>query len=325
MLIIPGTAAISEFRKEKALSQIQNIFPFCRSIEANFVYFLDLETDLDETENATIAKLLNLDTIDNSLDQDAGIDVAAVRRRVVVPRLGTISPWSTKATEIFQHCGLYKVRRIERGVHWNLSGINETPASNNQVDTNSKLAGLIYDPMTDSILVDLSDARKLFATDSPASLVIVDLINGGPGQGLASLKAANEEFGFALSDEEQNYLVERFNELGRNPTDVELMMFAQVNSEHCRHKIFNADWEIDGISKAQSLFSMIRHTHEQNSAGTLSAYSDNAAALAGSEAERLAPNPDNNHYEFSTEPVHFTAKVETHNHPTSSALFPGAS
>jgi phosphoribosylformylglycinamidine synthase len=325
MLIIPGTAAISEFRKEKALIQIQKNIPFCRSVESQFVYFLDLLNDLEEDEKETVGKLLNLESIDNTLNQTVREDASTTQTRTVIPRLGTISPWATKATEIFQHCGLSKVRRIERGVHWSLSGIDESPASCTRSEFNALLAGVIYDPMTDSILVNPSDAENLFATDSPAPLVVVDLINGEPGAGLASLQAANEEFGFALSDEEQIYLVERFNELGRNPTDVELMMFAQVNSEHCRHKIFNADWNIDGIAQGQSLFSMIRHTHAQNSSGTLSAYSDNAAALAGSDAERLAPNPRNKHYEYSVEPVHFTAKVETHNHPTAISPFPGAS
>jgi phosphoribosylformylglycinamidine synthase len=325
MLIIPGAAAISEFRKEKALSQIQKIFPGCRFVEAQFVYFLDLVNELEEVEKDTVAKLLNLESIDNELYPSVCETASTALSRTVIPRLGTISPWATKATEIFQHCGLGNVRRIERGVHWNLAALDETAASDTQADFNLMLAGLIYDPMTESILVDLSDAGKLFATGSPAPLVIIDLIQGVPGQGLASLKAANEEFGFALSEEEQNYLVERFSELGRNPTDVELMMFAQVNSEHCRHKIFNADWTVDGVDQEKSLFSMIRYTHEQNNTGTLSAYSDNAAALAGSEAERLAPNPDNKHYEFSIEPVHFTAKVETHNHPTAISPFPGAS
>lgn len=369
MLIIPGLSAISEFRTEKVLCHIQKALSKCQpdnqpgkqpgnqpgkslskiSVAAEFVYFADLKNPLDEHEKDILAQLLNVEAShfiehplkDNQVCRDGeGDDSDATatqtarlkdtsQTRTVVPRLGTISPWSTKATDIFHRCGLNNVRRIERGVGWCFSGYLER---NPALFDNAVLAGVVYDPMTESILQDQRAAEKLFSTEKPTPLVIIDLLAGG----IDALKQANQEFGFALSDVEQLYLVDSFKRLGRNPTDVELMMFAQVNSEHCRHKIFNADWSIDGVAQAQSLFAMIRHTHTQNSSGTLSAYSDNAAALEGSMAERLAVDgPKHGHghehdhghghsYRFQFEPVHFTAKVETHNHPTAISPFPGA-
>lgn len=323
MLIIPGSSAISKFRKEKILRHIQKAMSKCLpvkealkiSAEAKFVYFVDLKNPLDEQQKAILAQLLNVDSIhegDSESNQTAGLKCS----RTVIPRLGTISPWATKATDIFHHCGLDNVRRIERGVDWCFTAQGQDL----QIADNEILAGVVYDPMIESILVDQRDAEKLFTTEKPMPLVVVDLLEGGIG----ALHEANEKFGFALSDAEQLYLVDSFKRLGRNPTDVELMMFAQINSEHCRHKIFNATWDIDGVAQAQSLFAMIRHTHAQNSAGTLSAYSDNAAALEGSMAARLGVDGEGHRYSFQAEPVHFTAKVETHNHPTAISPFPGA-
>ena len=314
MLIIPGGRAISEFRKEKILGLILKAGPNCRSVDAKFVYFADVKRELDAREQGILAQLLNAaDFIEHP-----GTDNPS-QTRTVIPRLGTISPWATKATDIFHRCGLEQVNRIERGTRWRFA-VSGNPQISNEI-----LAGTVYDPMTESILDDQRDAEKLFATDKPTPLAVIDLLGGG----LKALKAANEEFGFALSDAEQRYLVKRFTSLGRNPTDVELMMFAQVNSEHCRHKIFNADWDIDSVAQAHSLFAMIRHTHAQSRAGTLSAYDDNAAVLEGSMAERLAADGDGHgdghSYRFQWEPVHFTAKVETHNHPTAISPSPGAS
>ena len=189
----------------------------------------------------------------------------------------------------FHLCGLGSIRRVERGIRWQFAGLDNL--------SRESVAGVIYDPMTESLLDSERDTCALFAQSAPAPLAVIDLLAGG-AQALAS---ADRESGFALSEEEQAYLLKRFAELGRNPTDVELMMFAQVNSEHCRHKIFNADWNIDGINQSQSLFSMIRNTHDQNSGGTLSAYSDNSAVLEGFDSERFAPHPVSRLYSFVEE------------------------
>ncbi len=318
MIIISGKSAIATFRKEKIFGQIQKVMPHCQSIDARFVYFAALEnvrkSGFTEREMSVLAQLLNTQTNPTANTQQEEVASLHVQTRIVIPRLGTISPWATKATDIVHHCGLHNIQRIERGVRWRFTG-----SLDDSLDSPTILAGVIYDPMTESILEDSQDAAALFTTKTPAPLVTIDLLNGGAD----ALQDADDEFGFALSDEEQHYLLNRFKQLGRNPTDVELMMFAQVNSEHCRHKIFNANWRIDGVSQAQSLFAMIRHTEVQNGAGTLSAYSDNAAALEGSMAARWAP--DSRHrYCFQEEAVHFTAKVETHNHPTAISPFPGA-
>ena len=170
------------------------------------------------------------------------------------------------------------------------------------------------------MLQDASDAAKLFSQQAPVPLATVDVIGGGR----AALAAANGELGLALADDEIDYLVAAFGELGRNPTDVELMMFAQANSEHCRHKIFNADWVIDGEAQSHSLFKMIKNTFEQSSDKVLSAYSDNAAIIEGSHAGRFFPAPETQVYAATQEPIHILMKVETHNHPTAIAPHPGA-
>ena len=328
MIIIPGASALSAFRQEKTLSRVRKVIPNCQSVEAKFIYFADIENApenaLDECEAYLLAQLLDVPHFSPTSTEDQEYEAVdyRIQARTVIPRLGTISPWSTKATDIVHHCGLNNIRRIERGVGWRFtapSGNREKFSSSGEMSDNAIFAGLIYDPMTESILANPHQAEKLFTTETPTPRLIIDLLNGG----LDALRTANDEFGFALSDAEQIYLLNSFAQLGRNPSDVELMMFAQVNSEHCRHKIFNADWIVDGVTQAQSLFAMIRHTHTQNSVGTLSAYHDNAAVLEGSLAERLAT--DSSHrYCFQHEAVHFTAKVETHNHPTAISPFAGA-
>ena len=309
MLTIYGDVALSAFRKDKCLENLVKVVPECNGIDTRFVYFVDVEKDLNDPEIEKVFGLLNTTLLLQRQEAHS-----AVSKRVVIPRIGTISPWSTKATDIFHLCGLNKIRRIERGVIWYLYGsFDHLPEAD--------LADVLFDPMTESLLDREAEAEGLFAQSSPAPLVVVDLLTGGE----AALKQANEESGFALSEEEQAYLVDQFRQLGRNPTDVELMMFAQVNSEHCRHKIFNADWTIDGQVKDRSLFSMIRHTHQQTPQGTLSAYSDNAAVLSGSLSERLIADVTDKTYHYVKEEVPFTAKVETHNHPTAISPFPGAS
>ena len=320
MLVIPGPSAISDFRREKVLLQIQNDLPHCHEIETRLVYFLNIRGPLDAADKRKVAQLLGVTL--SSLDPGLGKRSEGGRNplfRVIVPRVGTISPWATKATDIFHQCGLNRVSRIERGIGWTFHVENRFPGLNRE-SMDRALSGLIFDPMTESMLSDEHQAEQLFTRADPAPLRHIDLM-AGSGQ---SLRAANTEFGFALNDEEQAYLLEQFRRLGRNPTDAELMMFSQVNSEHCRHKIFNAQWTLDGERMEQSLFSMIRHTHEKSSSGTLVAYRDNAAVLAGAEAERFSPDPETHRYGYTRERVHFTAKVETHNHPTAISPYPGA-
>ena len=327
MLIISGDASHSGFRKKKLLEQLGTILPGCTKLETSYVYFLDIDGELEAAALEKVHSLLS--TAESGLisSWDSDFSSTDIITRTVVPRIGTISPWSSKATDIFHLCGLKNVSRVERGVIWRFFGhdgalsVESKEVEPNKNALTKSLGGVIFDPMTESVLDVPQRGDVLFKTASPAPLVVVDLLNGGK----PALDQANRESGFALSDEEKIYLVDQFTRLGRNPTDVELMMFAQVNSEHCRHKIFNADWTIDGEIKDQSLFSMIRHTHNENSAGTLSAYSDNAAVLEGSAAARLASSGSDRRYGYVDEVVHFTAKVETHNHPTAISPFPGAS
>ncbi len=259
------------------------------------------------------------------LDRLLGLEIEAgepkgageLHRLLVVPRLGTISPWSSKATEIVHHCALPAVTRIERGVVYYLKTRNGHGFSRTELKA---LLPLLHDRMTESVVTDLSGIeQKIFAASEPQPLATVDILQGGS----TALSVANVELGLALSNDEIDYLVENFSKMQRNPTDVELMMFAQANSEHCRHKIFNADWVIDDEQQAISLFGMIRNTHKLHPEGTVVAYSDNSSVIEGARVERFYPRADGN-YAFSEELTHILMKVETHNHPTAISPFAGA-
>ena len=308
MLIVFGAPALSEFRKEKILARLREVMPNCRSVDAHFIYFADLSGEFNQPEKEILHQLLNAEIISHN-DPPKKKHTACT----VIPRFGTISPWASKATDITHRCGLDAIRRIERGVVWNFAGCS-------RIADHVRLAGLVYDPMTESIVHDPQHAAKLFTVKTPAPLAVVDLLGGG----MKALEKANAEFGFALSKKEQKYLLGRFKKLGRNPTDVELMMFAQVNSEHCRHKIFNADWRMDGVAQTRSPFDMIRETHGRHNAGTLSAYTDNAAVLVGQHAQRFYVDQNTRTFGYRREPAHLVAKVETHNHPTAISPFAGA-
>ena len=235
------------------------------------------------------------------------------RKFLVVPRFGTISPWASKATDIAHNCGLQSVARIERGLAYHVKG---------DLDANARqrVAALLHDRMTEMVLEQFDAAEGLFAHTQPKPFDRVDILSGGR----AALEEANQTLGLALAEDEIDYLVQSFTELKRNPSDVELMMFAQANSEHCRHKIFNASWDIDGQAQDKSLFGMIKNTFELHREGVLSAYKDNAAVIEGFVAGRFFPQPSSHEYRFHEEPVHILMKVETHNHPTAIAPFPGA-
>ena len=306
MLILRGAPALSPFRLEKTLAALQAIDPAVNRVYAEYVHFADLVSPLGDDKLTTLEALLQYGPSEAPSDVDGEMFV-------VVPRPGTISPWSSKATDIARNCGLNDVKRLERGVVFWVDGRSAN------VDRNA-LASALYDRMVETVLPALESARVLFEQHEPAPLTDVDIIAGGR----AALVAANVELGLALAEDEIDYLTTSFTELGRNPTDVELMMFAQANSEHCRHKIFNASWTIDGIEQEKSLFGMIKNTYQCGGENVLSAYSDNAAVVSGPVAGRFFPDPDTACYQYIQEPIHMLMKVETHNHPTAIAPFPGA-
>ncbi|MBK8817361.1 MAG: phosphoribosylformylglycinamidine synthase [Methylococcaceae bacterium] len=307
MLLFPGSSSLSQFRINRLIPGLQSIEPAISGLSARFIHFVAIAEDLSAHELVVIEELLSYGTHEEMPEIEGD-------KILVVPRAGTISPWSSKATEIAQRCGLDSVRRIERGIEYTL--ISKSPVS---AETKIRLAVLLHDRMTQTVCFDGIDA-EFFAEHQPKPLQTVDII----GQGRNALVNANSELGMALSDDEMDYLTSSFIDLGRNPTDVELMMFAQANSEHCRHKIFNADWTIDGVEQGRSLFAMIRNTSEMSPNGILSAYSDNAAVIEGSKAKVFIRDPMTGEYSYTEEDSHLLMKVETHNHPTAISPFPGA-
>jgi phosphoribosylformylglycinamidine synthase len=309
MLVLPGAPALSEFRLRKLEGRLAAVLGQRPRVQAELVHFADLEQSLYAAERAVLERLLRYGP-QRPPESPVGELV------LVVPRPGTISPWSSKATDIAHNCGLGKIRRLERGIAYYLDGLAGTPGDG-QVRA---AAALLHDRMTQIALFDLEDADRLFRQAEPRPLTRVDVLQGGR----PALEQANAELGLALSADEIDYLVESFTALRRNPTDVELMMFAQANSEHCRHKIFNADWVIDGEAQRHSLFQMIRHTTECAPQGVLSAYRDNAAVIEGWDGRRFLPAPGDGVYGEHDEAIHLLMKVETHNHPTAIAPDPGA-
>ena len=308
MLTLPGAPAFSQFRLDKRLEDLRAACPVVTGVAARHMHFADLERDLDETELRLLKRLL-------TYGPSRAVAFPEGEFLLVVPRFGTISPWSSKATDIAHNCGLGMVRRLERGTAWHL--VTRRPLEAEELDT---VAALLHDRMTESVVRRVDEVARLFERHPPAPLGAVDLLGGGR----EALARANGELGLALSEDEIDYLAAHYLDTGRNPSDAELMMFAQANSEHCRHKIFNADWIVDGEAQPKSLFAMIRNTHEKSPGGVLSAYRDNAAVMAGWEAERFFPAPADGGYGYVAEPVHILMKVETHNHPTAISPFPGA-
>ena len=308
MLSLPGSPALSPFRLDKLLGALRAREPTIASVAARWMHLADLARELTADERRVLGRLL---TYGPRLK--AGEDEGELI--LVVPRPGTVSPWSSKATDIAHVCGLTAVRRLERGIAYRLRASHKLDRA-----ALCSLAAPLYDRMTEGPLWDVNDAALLFAHHEPRPLTRVDL----QARGRAALEDADRRLGLALSGEEIDYLCGHFRPLGRDPTDVELMMFAQANSEHCRHKIFNASWIIDGEPQSKSLFAMIRNTYAHNSRGVLSAYRDNAAVIEGWPGSRLFPHPHTGVYAYTQEPVDILMKVETHNHPTAIAPFPGA-
>lgn len=324
MLELRGAPALSAFRHARLLTVLRERAPEVEALSAHYVHFIDLTShdrheELEDAVRERLVQLLDYVTGDGT---QSSVEVPErAQRFLVVPRLGTQSPWSSKATDIAHNCGLHQINRIERGIDYRVS-FTAMPDE----ESLSALAALLHDRMTETVLSDASDAAKLFAHHEPAPLGSVNILEGGRD----ALATANQALGLALAEDEIDYLVDAFNELGRNPSDVELMMFAQANSEHCRHKIFNADWVIDGEPQSHSLFKMIKNTFASSPDNVLSAYSDNAAVIKGSQAGRFFAKPltgaedERALYGTHQEPIHILMKVETHNHPTAIAPFPGA-
>jgi len=306
MLKILGTSALSDHRLNQLLNQLKQTDTSITAVSARFVHFVEIDKALETEETAMLERLLSYGYAEPS-------NKVQGQHFLVVPRPGTISPWSSKATEIAERCGLTSVLRLERAIEYIVASDNLSPESKNAVEH------LIHDRMTQSIFEN-EEGLDLFVHHDPKPLLTVSIIE----QGRDALVSANKELGLALSNDEIDYLTESFTDLGRNPSDVELMMFAQANSEHCRHKIFNASWTIDGEEQAKSLFGMIRNTADKNPEGILSAYSDNASVAEGSKADVFIRNPQTGEYAYVEEDAHLLMKVETHNHPTAISPHPGA-
>jgi phosphoribosylformylglycinamidine synthase len=304
MLQWRGARALPEARLERLAVRLRERGCAVRALAAEHVHFVDAEGELTERELEVLGRLLH----------DGGEAAAAEgdARLWVVPRIGTVSPWASKATDIAWSCGLHRIRRIERGVLWTADGVSQQSLL--------RCADLLHDRMTESVLGRAEEAARLFERAEPAPLATIPLSAGG----LDALREADRRLGLALSDDEVRYLADAFRTLGRDPTDAELMMFAQANSEHCRHKIFNADWFVDGEKKRASLFEMIRNTTARSPDGVLSAYRDNGAVIVGAESDRFFPDPRSGVYAPHPEPAPIVIKVETHNHPTAISPFPGA-
>ena len=306
MLILRGAPALSSFRTQKLLSSLQQRIPPVTGVSSEFVHFANVSSPLSDAQGQVLKQLL---TYGPKVEKEASHDGELF---LVVPRLGTISPWASKATDIAKNTGLENVKRLERGIAYYVTGASA-------VDRTA-IAALLHDRMVETVFDSLEAAEQLFIQQQPAQQTSVDILGGGR----AALADANKSLGLALAEDEIDYLVESFTALGRNPIDVELMMFAQANSEHCRHKIFNASWTIDGEEQQRSLFKMIKNTNEVGGEDVLSAYADNAAVVVGHEAGRFYPNPETKAYEYTQQPIHILMKVETHNHPTAISPFSGA-
>jgi len=321
MLILPGSNALSVFRSQRLLNQLQAVAPTIASVQARFYHFIDASTPLSTADTERLSAMLTYgEPVPETLYE------GATEEFFVIPRLGTISPWASKATDIAHNCGMQHVHRIERGVAYKVvlkGGILGTgigaPKKLSPEEVQA-VAALLHDRMTDTVLRSADEAVRLFDELEGKALEAIDVL----GQGRDALVRANTELGLAMSEDEVDYLFDAFTKAERNPTDVELMMFAQANSEHCRHKIFNADWVIDGVKQDKSLFQMIKNTHQLQPKGTIVAYSDNSSIMEGATVTRFFPRAGGE-YAPSSELVHTLMKVETHNHPTAISPFPGAS
>lgn len=308
-LSLRGSSALSQFRLDKLYATLKEKAPNIQHIYAEFIHFSFSESMLEANDQAILEQILTYGP-SRQAESPAG------ELFLAIPRIGTISPWASRATDIANNCGLVNLLRLERGVAYYVTTSNGKPLNATE---KTALIAAIHDRMTETVVPTIDDAEKLYHHADPKPLSTVDILQGGK----EALHTANNEMGLALSPDEVDYLVENYIKMKRNPTDVELMMFAQANSEHCRHKIFNADWIIDGIQQEISLFGMIRNTHQLNPGHTVVAYSDNSSIVAGQKTKRFYPTADNI-YGSVEDDMNYLMKVETHNHPTAISPFAGA-
>ena len=307
ILFLRGAPAFSDFRLKGLQQRIQAEVPGACITSAEFWHVVKLNAALDDAGRQQLAALL---------EERAGSEATGGSLMLVTPRIGTISPWSSKATDIAWNCGLAAVERIERVMAYRVAATPGVLSAAQQ----TQIAALLHDRMIEAVLGDFAQCAELFRHFAPKPMSSVDLLGGGRD----ALLEANGRLGLALSDDEIDYLLELFvNKAQRNPTDVELMMFAQANSEHCRHKIFNASWVVDGQPRKETLFGMIRETHAAHPEGNVVVYSDNSSVFEGAEVDRFWPSADGS-YGWTKEMTHILTKVETHNHPTAISPFPGA-
>lgn len=304
MIVKMGSQAYSDAKEARLLIALQALDASVTGVSSAWCHLVESERPLSPQEDEVLDAILRYGPATRNRQVEGA-------QRIVIPRVGTISPWSSKATDIAHICGLQMLRRLERGIVFTLAGATWT----------QEMLGLIHDRMTQMVLTSLTQAEALFHHATPGALRVLPL-GDAPEE---ALQRANTSLGMALSPDEMAYLAESYEGLGRDPHDIELMMFAQANSEHCRHKIFNASWTIDQEDKERSLFSMIRHTHDHHSEGVLSAYSDNASVMEGHHAPRFFADAKDSVYRTHEEEVHILMKVETHNHPTGISPYPGAS
>ncbi|MDX8414199.1 MAG: phosphoribosylformylglycinamidine synthase [Mariprofundales bacterium] len=300
VIYLQGEGVLSSFRRARLLASARQLGLSVDALDCQPIYAVEVTESWGVADGDCLQQVIGGC---QPLTQWSGCVIVA-------PRLGTISPWSSKATEIARLSGLDHLLRLELAQGWTMVGADAQ---------HPDLLALLHDRMTETVLGSLDGLAQLFTHRPPAPLVTVPLL----AQGRSALVAANRDLGLALAEDEIDYLVDGFTEMGRDPTDAELMMFAQANSEHCRHKIFNAEWQIDGEQQPHSLFAMIRHTHQQHPDGTLVAYSDNSSVIEGGDSQRFYPDGAG-HYREHAVTSHILMKVETHNHPTAIAPFPGA-
>lgn len=310
MQIFIGSPALSTFRQEKLLNLLQSTLPEVSQLTAHFVHFVDADRELSDDEISVVEKLLRYGPHLAETSSEG-------RLFLVVPRAGTISPWSSKATDIAHNCNLKSINRIERGIAYHVQCRDGCQMDATQ---QQNIADCLHDRMVEIVLEKMDAASCLFEHHEPRAGESIDIL----GSGVNALTEANQRLGLAMSADEIDYLMTHFSSIQRNPVDAELMMFAQANSEHCRHKIFNADWVIDGEQQDRSLFNMIRNTYESHSVDVLSAYSDNSSVIASHTAERFMPDGQSHQYSYHDEHIAILMKVETHNHPTAISPFPGA-
>jgi phosphoribosylformylglycinamidine synthase len=304
--VLPGPPALTAFEAARTGARLHAIDPGVATVEASYLYLVLLHAEYESgIDHQRLAELLG-----------AGVEMAAGQRVWIAPRVGTQSPWSSKATDILHNTGFGAIERIERARVVRIVSSGDECAPDLRA-----LAAALHDRMTESVFFEGADElQALFAPREQKELGHIDVL----GLGAAAIAAADCELGLSLAPDEIEYLVAEFTRLGRNPTDVELYMFAQANSEHCRHKIFNASWTIDGVKHPRSLFQMIRNTNEVSGENVLSAYRDNAAVIRGGRGGRFFPEPGNATYGYHEEDIHILLKVETHNHPTAISPWPGA-